>query len=521
MTCEARPTPHTFQKKKFIFVQRIETVSSTMANSNNNMCMQDLQRDSSRCLVAGANGELFANYDCIVERLDGGSMEKSCRSLVAKTADGKNQHDFYTIDRKSSSPRLQSCQAEYENCCAENNHANLFDSPDGFANGKRPVCRMQRKYTGATLQNRGINGAMQVHEHGRIDQLSAFHFERDRPRYTWDGKKRDASNIEGCVYGEGGIGNGNQCDVSAGSMQCNQNLNLCAMDHVFVPLNAGARVPGRVERHVSVRRQDLKRSFPEERNPLRQNYVRYLASVEDESQNRYDMFQHSFNPLNSKVSDGDFGAVQNDDILYSQHLVEYLQAPSSERQKLRGLLRSNDLKQLSGLKDSDDKLLVQYLRGNPDQQQKLFDGNKSLQPIFRAFSAQAKTLKDYIGSSDPMDLAQRGEFNLVYQLANKNCSQDYSSLDTSDGVGQTKAEYMSACGVSVKSAKSYLQEFDNAFGAQKGKAIRQEIEQSVQKENGPYKPPKRLPAIANSAYNSIKDPEGTDEMAFWADQVLP
>ena len=347
-----------------------------MGDYSTNMCMNDMLGDARRCLVKGKNGEMFANYDCVVERMDGGKMEKSCRSLVAHSKHNANEHDFYKIDRESDEPQLQNCQSKYESCCALNGHPNMYEKQNDYAHGKRPVCHIQPKVTGPYMVSRDIHGASESHEGGRTDQLSFFRFDGGQTKYTWDGKEQSVFRDEGCFYDDRLAPIGNQCDVSRKSRKCNQKLNMCALDHVFVPLKSGT-VPKRTQVNVPVERRDLKRTFPKENNALRQNYLKFVAAVESESKNMYDMFHHGFKSVDDSISVSDSQKDGQHDVLYTSYLREYLQADTATRAGLKGLIKKDDLEVLSSLQDKEDQILAEYLSGNPDQRRELFNKNKA------------------------------------------------------------------------------------------------------------------------------------------------
>ena len=490
-----------------------------MGDYSSNMCMNDMLGDARRCLVKGKNGEMFANYDCVVERMDGGRMEKSCRSLVAHSKHNANEHDFYTIDRQSDAPQLQNCQSSYESCCARNGHPNLFQKKNDYAHGKRPVCHIQQNVTGPYMVSRDIHGAAESHERGRTDQLSFFRFDGGQNKYTWDGKEQSVSRDAGCFYDDHHAPIGNQCDVSHKSKKCNQKLNMCALDHVFVPLKSGT-LPKRTEIVVPVQRRDLKRTFPKENNALRQNYLQYVAALASESKNMYDMFHHGFQSVDDSISVSDSQKDGQKDVLYTSYLQEYLQADTATRAGLKGLIKQKDLEAMSSLQDKDDKILAQYLSGNPDQRRELFKNNKGLQSTFQQFQ-DTITLQEYIPNKDKaLRMAKNGEFNMVYTTSKRDCQAEKERAEQNKDLDdESKKQVEPSCTISKSAASNYLKQLDG-FDPK----IRAAIQDSVQKQNSPYdgqSPRSMRGRKFTSAYDQNLKPSETETVAYFADQILP
>lgn len=491
-----------------------------MANSN--LCMNALQSRKSECLVSGKNGELFANYDCIVKLSNSDEMKASCDMAMLTSA--SSGHDFYRIDRESGDARLQNCQTKYQSCCVQNGQPNLFDQPEGYNLGKKPTCHVQSSVMGTFTMNKAFGDVVGETTHpGRHEPASFQTFDGGNDKFHYDGKIVNTRHNEGCFMGRNGVPIGNQCDVSKASSHCNQNLNLCTLDTVFVPLKS-QRAPNRADVHVRVE-DGVASKFKKQNNYLRQQFIERVAQVESESYNRFQSTIDNLSGDRFTVHD-----VKDGDVMHRHYFNEFLSAGPGVQKGLESYLTEKEKKIAASLDRSQKQSLKLYLNSSDDVRSRMrrgMDKDKLMLDAFNAVAKHSQSLQEMgVTASDALKMAREGRFNEAYLSQNESCRDDDArasdiASELANNSGMTPEEKQlrvriakenaSNCKVRTSVAPRIMSELR---GYMNFSEIEKAIQSRIKKDNQPYEMPKFLPVSSKSTYNQIESSEDFAQSNF-------
>ena len=421
--------------------------SQQKLTSNQNMCMQFLTENQDHCILLGQNNEAFVHMNCVQESANiSEEMFEGCKSLLQTNKDGS--HDRYRLKGNA----LESCPANYEQCCAERGNPRFYDAKDDFDNGGVPICPSERPVDANGLlrgpsQNMDREGeaSLSFEAVGAAAGSSMAEFVPRGVMYFYDGEsKSNVARGEGCFYSAGSGGAvQSQCDMNSygepGAIpsQCAVEYAACGDGSAdFALMNLGEDVPrSQLSVQINPNEKRVRERFhvdSEERNSLHKKYLRGAINRYAHAVGRVHMGLGRERGLGGDMASGGMRTVMTPEgepvyLMAGQYLQlkeELNGAPCDKRscqnvsEALRQLSDKQKLRLKSYLNDSTKK-------GRAEARGKLGPNDRNLGALMNIFEYEGLSLKERYGNDDNELLrrAQNGDFNSIQDAVSNGISR--------------------------------------------------------------------------------------------------
>ena len=454
---------------------------------NQLMCMRFLQDNMNDCIVTGDNQEVFMHMNCLQESATiSDEMYDGCMSLLKTNKDGS--HDRYRMRGRE----LESCPANYEQCCAERGNPRFYDSEDGFDNGGVPKCPSERPVDANGLlrgpsQNMDKTGeaSLSFEAVGAAAGSSMAEFVPRGVMYYYDGEgEQDVARGEGCFYSAGsGSAVQSQCDMNSygrpGQIpaQCAVEYASCGEDSAdFALTKLGSDVPrSQLSVQINGSEQNLRQRFhidSEQKSSLHRKYVRGAIKRYANAVGRVQMgLGREDRGMGGDVAGMNAVVTADGNPVYLmagqyQDVVSELGGAPCDKASCQNVVEA-----LRQLDESQKARLGNYLsdrtkKGREEARAALGPGDRNLGALMNIFEFEGLGVMERYGNDERQLIlrAQQGDFNYIQEIVSEGdsrCAQiaedkNDESLDAEERENAARREQI--CKDEVDRAANELEE---------------------------------------------------------------